>query len=117
VENSQLQKPNSPEVDDYIIERYKKLYAAFFETRKLIPSQNFTEIAFENLESEPLTVLEQIYHDLSLNNFEQVKPIFQKYIEAHANYKKNTYSDISGELRTKITKQWEQSFNEWNYKS
>ncbi len=116
VKNSQLQKPNSPKVDDYIIGRYHALYTSFFKTKKNIPAENFLEIAFEDLENNPLTVLERIYHDLSLKKFDQVKPIFQKFIKANSNYKKNTYTELPLEIREKIADQWKQCFTEWNYK-
>ena len=115
VESSQLQKPDSAEVDNYIIERYNALYSAFFTQKSLIPAGHFIDVAFEDLEKAPLQVLKTIYDRLRIDGFEKKKSAFERFLAENKNYKKNQYKNLDEGFLTTIKTQCRRCFDEWNY--
>lgn len=115
IKASQFHAPDSEEVDDYILGRYKEMYDAFFAEKDLIPKDNFIEVAFEDLETQPLGLIEKIYKNLSVEGFDDLKPKLDEYLTAQSDYKKNKYNDMDKTLYAKIRKEWGRNFEEWGY--
>jgi omega-hydroxy-beta-dihydromenaquinone-9 sulfotransferase len=110
----QLQPISQVEIDSHIFEIYKSLMNDFLEQKRLIPFGNFVEIAFDDLELNPLKNLEAIYQQLRLPGFEDALPFFEKYQESMESYKKNKYS-ISRALLEKIQQEWGFAMKEFKY--
>ena len=60
--------------DDRIISVYTEMYDAYFEERGLIPEGRLCEVAYEDLEREPVRVVGSIYESLGLSGFEELGP-------------------------------------------
>jgi hypothetical protein len=110
-----LQEPDSSDQAAYIIRRYKAMYDAFFAEKDLIPSQNFHEVALEDLEREPLGQMRTLYEKLQLPDFEGVEPALRQYLGSLRDYKKNEYPELPPDLRREIGKAWERCIDEWGY--
>ncbi len=115
IKNSNLDNCEYNDLDNIIINQYKKLYDAYWEDKSLIPKENFYEVAFEDLEKDPLGTVEKIYKSLYIGDFNQAEPMFKMYLSEHSNYQKNKHADIATELRTKIKTAWHKNFEIWNY--
>jgi omega-hydroxy-beta-dihydromenaquinone-9 sulfotransferase len=101
--------------DDRIISIYTEMYDAFFEQRSLIPEGRLCEVAYEDLEREPIGVVGSIYESLGLSGFEDFRPLLAGYLASIAGYRKNRHGDLPAELRRRIAYEWGRSFNEWGY--
>jgi hypothetical protein len=110
-----LQHPDAQHVNASIILRYKIMYDAFFEDRSLIPHGRFHEVSFEELEKDPLGQIKRIYDGLEMSGFDAMQPSLRRYLESTADYRKNTYPDLSPSLRAEIAQAWSRSFDEWGY--
>ncbi len=110
-----LQKPDVAEIDDRIVKRYNVLYDAFFEERRLIPKGHFHEIAFEQLERDPVGEMEKLYENLNLPGFGAFRPKLQRYVDSLQGYQKNEFGELAPEWRDRISKEWRRSFDEWHY--
>jgi len=116
VSRSLMQKSMSrQQTKQYIIEKYSEMHRAYFDQVKLIPKENFIDIGFEQLEADPVKVIEHIYNSLDLNNLESLLPHLQHEAEKNKSYKKNKYSTLSEKDRTELRNVWKQSFEAWNY--
>lgn len=115
VPRSYLQKPDRERLDDGILRRYQMMYDAFFEERALIPAENFLDLAFEELEVDPVRALERIYEHLGLGDFDRLRPRLEEYLAANGDYKKNQYPPLDSRLRDKVAECWRRSFVEWDY--
>jgi hypothetical protein len=111
----QFQRPVPDDLDDAVIRRYRLMYDAYFEERSLIPAGHLHELAFEDLERDPIGEIERTYRELSLPGLEAVLPRLQDYVGSLADYRKNTYPDLPSDLRGRIRTEWRQSFEEWGY--
>ena len=65
----ELQRSNPDELDDWILEQYREMYEMFFDERRLIPAGHYHEMAFEELEKDPLGEMRKLYETLGLPNF------------------------------------------------
>jgi hypothetical protein len=101
--------------DDRIIATYIEMFDAYFEERALIPPGRLHEVSFEELECEPLRVVESIYGSLGLSGFEDVRPRLDYYLATIAGYRKNRLNDLPWETRRRIACQWHRNFDEWGY--
>jgi LPS sulfotransferase NodH len=111
----QFQKPGAEDVDAAVIRRYQLMHDAFFEERSLIPDGRFHELAFEDLERDPIGQVQKVYDELDLDGFGGVLPRLQNYVDSLSTYRKNDYGDLTPELRLRISTAWKRNFEEWGY--
>ncbi len=100
---------------ELVIERFAVMYEAFFEQRSLIPGGRFHELSFEELEKDPVGQVRRSYDKLGLSGFDAMRPSLERYVDSHADYRKNTYPDLSPSLRYAVARAWRRNFEEWGY--
>jgi hypothetical protein len=110
-----LQRPDYTDLDGRTLGQYKEVYDAFFEERPLIPANHYYEVAFEELERDPLGLIRRMYEALDLPNFKQVEPALEQYVASLRGYQKNAFPDLPLHLRERIAKEWHRCFEEWGY--
>jgi hypothetical protein len=110
------QLENLQVMHERIIRQYQIMYDAFFEEKTLIPAGRFCEVAFEDLESDPVGQLRRIYEELSLPDFAGIESAFKDYVSSLIGYRKNAYPDLPPALRSEISGAWCRSFDEWGYR-
>jgi hypothetical protein len=85
------------ELADRIIETYALVACRYDAQRSLIPDGHLAEARFEDLMTEPKTVVESIYEQLHLTMDNATRAGVQSIIAAHGDYQRNRYqfpSDI-----------------------
>jgi len=110
-----LQRPELDGMDERIIRRYTTLYDAFFEDKVMIPSGQFHEVCFEDLERDPLNELRMLYEKLTLPGFHALEPKLKVYVDSLSGYRKNEFPELSHALRRKVAEAWRRTFDEWGY--
>jgi hypothetical protein len=110
-----LQRPDLERLEDGIFHRYNLLHDAFFRDRDLVPDRQFCEIAFADLERDPVGQVGIIYERLGLPGFDAFQPKLQRYVDSLAGYQKNEFADLPEALRRRIGKEWQRSFEVWKY--
>jgi hypothetical protein len=102
--------------DDRILSVYTEMVDAYFDQRGLIAGGRLSEVAFEDLERDPIGVIGTIYKALGLSGFEAVRPRLEGYLLSIAGYRKNRLDELPEPLRDRIAHEWDRSFNEWRYR-
>lgn len=110
-----LQRPDLPGIDDRIIRRYNDLHDAFFSQKELIPKAQYHELGFQELESDPIQAMEDLYAGLKLEGFDSFKPTLQRYADSLTDYRKNSFPALDEATREKIARHWKRGFEAWNY--
>jgi hypothetical protein len=110
-----LQRPDFPDAEDQIIATYRVMYDAYFDQRVMIPEGQGCEVAYEDLERDPLGQLEAIYERLGLAGFAAVRPLVTNYLSSIAGYRKTEHAELCGALRHRIAREWGRCFEEWGY--
>ncbi|HZW34325.1 MAG TPA: sulfotransferase [Isosphaeraceae bacterium] len=98
-----------------ILRTYTTMYDAYFADRSLIPPGQLVEIAYEDLERDPIGQLGVIYHGLSLGNFGSVRPAVESYLRSIAGYQKNRHPALDEATRARVAAAWARSFETWGY--
>ncbi len=111
----QFQRPDPSDLDTAVIRRYKIMYDVYFEERGLIPESRLHEVAFEDLERDPIGQIRQVYETFDLPGFGAVLPRLEEYVDTLSGYKKNEYPRLAPALRVQIQEAWRRSFEEWDY--
>ena len=109
-----LQRPPAAN-DELFIRRYAEMYDHFFAERPLIPAGRDHEVAFEDLERDPVGQLSEIYARLDLPDFAGVETPVRQYVASLSGYRKNEYPELPATLRSHIGAAWRRSFEEWGY--
>jgi hypothetical protein len=102
--------------DDRIISVYTEMYDAYFQERGLIPEGRLLDLAFDDLERDPIGVIGSIYQSLGLSGFEEIRPPLEGYLGTIAGYRKNRHDELAEPLRCRIARDWGRSFEEWGYR-
>ena len=111
-----LERPRLDDLDDWVIRQYREMYDVFFEERKLIPPGRYHEVAFEDLERDPLGAVRATYEALGLPDFGSVEADLVRYVASLSGYRKNAFPDLAPDLRGRIFREWRASFEEWGYR-
>ncbi len=114
----QLQRTNYDDdasLASQLIAQMKTLYRGYFEQRALIPAGHVHEIAFADLEKDPIGQLRATYEKLALPDFHLVEPRVREYLKTLADYKKNHLPPLSPALKERLFLDWRQCFREWGY--
>jgi len=110
-----VQQPGDDEtIEKEMADLYNKMFEKYFEEKKLIPEENFTEVRYEDLIENPLREVERVHKELGLPGFEENKEIFVKYIDAQKEIKPHVYN-IDEQLKEKIYGYWKLTIDTWGY--
>jgi len=110
----QLQSLSEEDRKTQVIDLYERIMNDFFDQKKLIPKERFTEIRFDQLEKNPMRTLESIYDSLDLGGFEVAQPYFEKYVEKKKGYEKNKHA-LSKQLIEHLMVRFKRSFETLDY--
>lgn len=110
-----LQEFSEEELNELILYCYEKLMKTYLEQRNALPKSRWIEVAFADLEHQPIEELKNIYEHLDLGAFDILRPKLETYLESLGAYKKNPSKQLDAELKQAIEHRWKFAFKEWNY--
>lgn len=113
-EEMALQEFSEDEFAELCFSLYEKLMKEYWETRALVPAGNLCEVAYEDLEEQPLAELRRIYEELQLGETEENLATFVRYLDTIRGYKKNRYS-YSTSIVESIRERWGFAFEKFDY--
>jgi hypothetical protein len=102
-------------INGQILDQTKILYDGYFAQRTLIPAGRLHEIAFHDLERDPIQQLRNTYEALNLPDFQHVAEPLAAYLKTLADYRKNTFTELPFDLRQRVHRELRQCFDEWGY--
>lgn len=111
----QFHKPPAGDSDQGIIRRYRAMHEAYFEERSLVPRGRLYELAFDDLERDPMGQMRQAYEALGLGGFELARPHFERHLAGLADYRKHVYGDLPAPTKQLLRAEWGPSFEAWGY--
>ncbi len=101
-------------IPNRILNRYRDIYTPYLQQKKEIDENHLIEIAFADLERDPMGVLQKIYTQLQLGDISACEEYFSAYLKK-LNHKKNAYKPLDSSIRRRIKEHWEPIYREWNY--
>ncbi|CAH0993367.1 hypothetical protein SIN8267_03515 [Sinobacterium norvegicum] len=109
-----LQEIDWQAIDAWVLEAYKATMNSYLEQRQLIPKDNLVEIKYEQLDETPLPILEAIYQQLDLGDFNAVKPKFEDYLNNLGTFEKNQF-DFPEHVINTVNEHWGFAFDAFGY--
>ena len=99
----QLQDPD--ESDSYatrFLDHYRTMEEAFYREAGELPPGQVAELAFEDLERDPIGQLRQIYARLGLEFTTRFEARLERYLESIADYQKNRFKPLADDVRREV---------------
>ena len=110
-----LQRPDRTRLPDEILARYREVFDALFRDLPAIPAGQFHEVAFAELERDPLGTVERIYSGLAMEGFATLRPKLESYLSSLKNYEKNAFPPLDEPTRAKVRAVAGACFERWGY--
>jgi hypothetical protein len=111
-----LQHCSQREIEQIILKENALILRKYLSERSLIPDGQLVEIAFSELDADPLATMKKIYSQLGLKGFEEVVPPMKEYLDSVRNYKRNTYRPLPKRLLNRIQSEWDFWYKEFGYR-
>ncbi len=103
------------DIDERVFYNFTSTMKKYVQETHLIPKGNLVELSYDELDADPMTTMERIYSELSIENFETAQPHMNEYLAKVNNYKKNNFPDLDENYIRKINQEWSFAFKKWNY--
>ena len=100
---------------EQILEQYRRMYGRYFAEKGLIPRGRLHEMAFEDLDEDPVGQLAVLYDELGLPDFAVARQDVERYCRSVADYRRNAYTPLPEDLKALIAERWSQTFANWGY--
>ena len=115
LKSARLQGHDQSRLHERIVSQYREMHDAYFAQQPEIPSGQFADVAFEDLERDPEGELARIYRELDLGDWDRVRPGVQAYLESVAGYRKNRHRPLDDAVAAELAERWSPSFDHWAY--
>jgi len=110
-----LQRPDHSRLPDVVLQRYRTVFDAFFRDIPSIPAGRFHELAFNDLERDPIGETEKCYRALDLGDFESIRPELTRYVASLRGYEKNTFTPLDSATRDRVNTAAAPCLARWGY--
>lgn len=108
------QDPAPLDLAETTLSVYERTMRRHLAEREGIEAERYHEVRFEDLERDPLAVVEGIYEALGMDFSPEAEAPARRLIEANAGYRKNRH--VLGEAeRASIAERWGFALEEWGY--
>jgi hypothetical protein len=111
-----LQRPTFAGLEEYVFSTFTRLYAKLEEGRKLVDPARFYELRYEDLVSDPVGQMRDLYEHLRLGGFDRVQPHLERYLAGLRGYETNRY-EVSPALEAEIGRRWGDVIRRYGYAS
>ena len=98
-----------------VLGQYREMYDAYFAQRGAILPGRLHELAFEDLEADPVGALRRLYEALGLPAFDEAEAAVRRYLDSVGPYRKNTFAPLDEPVRARVALEWRRCFIEWGY--
>ena len=115
---SNLSVPCDAEIIEFILWQYECLLDEYIEGRKMLSKNQIFELSFDELNSNPLQKVEDIYQHFDWKGFQKsgVKSDIAAYLDSLKGYKKSTKrQELTDEQKRLIHRRWNKCFEEFHY--
>ena len=111
-----LQSYSDLPIEPLILASYPYMMQALKADSADLPPHQFIEVRFEQLETHPLQVLETIFQQLALPDFEIAQPRIEHYLASLKGYQQNQYA-LSADAIAQVEAHWQPYIEQWGYSS
>lgn len=98
-----IAETNDEQLTDYMVEHYQRLYRSFNRAKELpVPEDVMVEVSFDDLENNPIGVLDEIYRHFGWSQDDCFREGVRKYLDSLGKYQKNRCDILSPQLERRL---------------
>jgi len=109
-----LQVPTGNGMEEYVLSTFEEMYEAFEADVPLLRDDQFCDIAYKELTSDPVQTVRKIYERLNLGDFDRVKGKIEQFADSQKEYKKNKF-EIEPAIAEQIQQRWSGYLRKYQY--
>lgn len=106
--------PSPAKLDADLISRFRSFHDKFHEDREHIPENQIFTMRYEDLKSDTVAIVEQIYKELDLGDFSAVRPKLEQMVGSARPYENNRY-DMDPDTQARIETEFADYFKKYDY--
>ena len=114
VKTQYLHNYTTEDTNNKIFYYYKTIVKRYLDQRDYIPRKDLFEIAYDDLLSDPLSIIKNLYRHLELKLEDHDLNKMKDFVDAQKSYRINTH-ELNPELRSRITKELKFVFSNFKY--
>ena len=104
------------DVQEFILKQGEILHDAYVRDSKSLPREALFETRFDDLDADPVGTLSKIYKHFGWDGFDEtVAPVLKEYATSLADFKKNSFAELSDDAKEVINSRWARWFTDLNY--
>jgi hypothetical protein len=111
-----LQRPQWENLPEHILDTFVQMHDRLEEGKRLIPSNRFHELRYEDLVRDPVGQVEAIYRALELGDFSIARPHVEAYWASQKGYETNRHFLTPAEQKL-ITERWGPIIRRYGYEA
>jgi len=109
-----LQPYDASQIEPVVQNSYPRMMAKLYKDTADLSSGQFAEVKYEELDSNPIDILENLYFQLQLPGWNHARPRTRSYLKQISGYKKNPH-DYEPGLKQKVDNYWGKYIDKWSY--
>jgi hypothetical protein len=114
IDNLAFQDFGELQIEQKIVDIYKKLLYHYLDQRSMIPDNQLIEIRFEDFVEAPLNQLFLIYEQLRIDRFQDALPHFRSFLASQTEESCSSY-EYDDYIIDWLNREWTFAFDQWNY--
>lgn len=111
-----LQPYDHVDIDRTILRVYQRMMTAFETETRGWTSPEFVEVAYADLDQDPMGTVAHIYQALDLPGFDTAEPRFTAYLQSVKSYAKNSFRG-DAEAVSKVSEALRPWIDKWGYRT
>lgn len=92
--------------EEYVLSCLERMYSTFDRQRQTLADNQFFQIRYEELIERPVDMMEAIYGQLELPDFDAARPQIQAYWDQRKDYRPNPHPELPAHIVDAIRSRW-----------
>lgn len=109
-----LQKFDNLDIEEMVLKNYPPLMSKLEKDAGGLKENQFAEVRFEDLEKDPMGILEKIYQQLEITGWDEASVKTKAYLESLSSYRKNKFS-LAEKDQQRVRERWGKWIDQWDY--
>jgi membrane protease YdiL (CAAX protease family) len=115
-----MQVQDQPKTGGYAeryLDHYTRMEQHFYAAAATLPGNRVAEVRFEDLEQDPIGVIERVYAQLDMELTGEYRRRLESYLASIAGYRKNVFRPLPPEEQKMVYEKLKPLFDRWGYEA